>query len=103
MTDLDDPVLVQAFQRSIELISRQHLVMVQMLQAGRIQPVFTDPEVAHVDDLYRDLAQHFAWSDLRQLALSLQQRGVSLSLLKRDQFSAESVSKYLRVKQRQLL
>jgi uncharacterized protein (DUF58 family) len=103
MTDLDDPVLMQSFQRSVEMISRQHLVLVQMLQTGRIQPVFTDPDVTHIDDLYGDLAQHFAWSDLRHLTVSLQQRGVALSLLKSDQFSAQIVSNYLRVKQRQLV
>jgi uncharacterized protein (DUF58 family) len=103
MTDLDDPVLMQSFQRSADLICRQHLVLVQMLQTGRVRPIFTNPEVATVDDLYRDLAQHLAWSDLRQLTVSLQQHGVTLSLLGREQFSAETTSNYLRVKQRQLL
>jgi len=103
MTDLDDPVLMESFQRAADVICRQHLVLVQMLQPGKLAPVFTNPDVAHVDDLYRDLAQHMAWHDLRQLTLSLQQHGVNLSLLSKEQFSAETTSNYLRVKQRQLL
>jgi uncharacterized protein (DUF58 family) len=103
MTDLDDPIIMESFQRSAEIICRKHLVIVQMLQAGKLRPVFTNPDVASVDDLYRDMAQHLAWHDLRQLGLSLQQRGILLSLLSREEFSAETTSNYLRVKQRQLL
>jgi uncharacterized protein (DUF58 family) len=103
MTDLDDPVLMESFQRAADLICRKHLVIVQMLQPGLLQPVFTNPDVTEVDDLYRDLAQHLAWQDLRQLSVALQQHNVALSLLSREQFSAQTISTYLRIKQRQLI
>jgi len=103
MTDLDDPIIMESFQRSADLICRKHLVLVQMLQTGQVRPVFTNPDVASVDELYQDLAHHMAWHDLRQLSLSLRQHGVALSLLSREEFSAETTSSYLRVKQRQLL
>lgn len=103
MTDLDDPVIMESFQRSADIICRKHLVLVQMLQTGKLRPVFTNPDIATVDDLYQDLAHHLAWHDLRQLSLSLQQHGVTLSLLSREEFSTETTSNYLRVKQRQLL
>jgi uncharacterized protein (DUF58 family) len=103
MTDLDDPIIMESFQRSADLICRKHLVLVQMLQSPAIRPVFTNPDVESVDDLYQDLAHHLVWHDLRQLSLSLQQHGVTLSLLSREAFSAETTSNYLRVKQRQLL
>jgi uncharacterized protein (DUF58 family) len=103
MTDLDDPVLMESFQRSVDLICRKHLVLVQMLQSGKSQPVFTNPNVAGVDDVYRDLASHLTWHDLRQLSVALQQHGVALSLPANEEFSAETISSYLRVKQRQLL
>jgi uncharacterized protein (DUF58 family) len=103
MTDLDDPIIMESFQRSADLICRKHLVLVQMIQTRDIRPVFTNPDVAAVDDLYQDLAHHLAWHAIRQLSLSLQQHGVSLSLLSREEFSAETTSNYLRVKQRQLL
>ena len=103
MTDLDDPFLMKSFQRAVDLICRQHLVCVQMLQTGKIRPVFTNADVSQVDELYEDLAQHFAWHDLRQLSLSLRQHGVAFSVLAREHFSAETISNYLRVKQRQLI
>jgi uncharacterized protein (DUF58 family) len=103
MTDLDDPVLSQSFMRGAELICHQHLVLVQMLAAGGVRPVFTNPHVREVDDLYRDLAEHIAWSELRQHTLALQHRGVQLSLMRGEQFCAETTSAYLRVKQRQMI
>jgi uncharacterized protein (DUF58 family) len=103
LTDLDDPVLMEMFQHAMELICRKHLVLVQMLQPGNIRPLFTSPAVAQVDEIYQDLAHHLAWNDLRQLTLDLRHRGVALSLLAPDQFSAGAASSYLRVKQRQLL
>jgi uncharacterized protein (DUF58 family) len=103
MTDLDDPILMESFQRAADVICRKHLVMVHMLKPKHIEPVFTNPEVNCVDDLYQGLARHIAWHDLRQLALTLRQHGVTLSLFSNEQFSAETMSNYLRVKQRQLL
>jgi uncharacterized protein (DUF58 family) len=103
MTDLDDPIIMESFQRSADLICRKHLLLVQMLQTADVKPVFCNPAVATVDDVYQDLAHHLAWHDLRQLSISLQQHGVSLSVISNEEFSAKTTSNYLRVKQRQLL
>ncbi len=103
MTDLDDPILMESFQRAADVLCKKHLVFVHMLQPGNIQPVFSNPDVASVDDIYGDLARHLAWHDLRQMTLALRQHGVTLSLFSQEQFSAETLSNYLRVKQRQLL
>ncbi len=103
MTDLDDPLLMESFQRAANVISKKHLVMVHMLQAGNVQPVLSNAGVASVDDIYHDLAGHLAWHDLRKMTLALKQQGVGLSLFSKEQFSAQTVSNYLRVKQRQLL
>jgi uncharacterized protein (DUF58 family) len=103
MTDLDDPIIMESFQRSADLICRKHLMLVQMLQTDDVRPVFSNTAVATVDDVYKDLAQHLAWHDVRQLSLSLQQHGVTLSMISHEEFSAQTISNYLRVKQRQLL
>jgi len=103
MTDLDDPVLSQSFMRGAELICHQHLVLVHMLAAQGVRPAFTNPGVHDVDDLYRDLAEHIAWSELQKQTLALRQRGVQLSLMRGEQFCAETTSAYLRVKQRQMI
>jgi uncharacterized protein (DUF58 family) len=103
LTALDDPVLAESFVRNIELIHRQHLVLVNMIQPPGVEPVFANPNVASVDDLYERLGGHLLWHDLRELEKVLHRRGVRFSLLKNERLSAELVSQYLNVKRRQLL
>jgi uncharacterized protein (DUF58 family) len=103
LTSLDDPALAESFVRNIDLIRRQHLVLVNMIQPPGTAPLFTDPEVNSTDDLYRQLGGHLQWSRLRQLEKTLQRRGVRFSLLQNERLSADLVSQYLNVKQRQIL
>jgi uncharacterized protein (DUF58 family) len=103
LTALDDPVLAEGFVRNLELIRRQHLILVNALQPPGVAPMFSDPNVASVDDLYERLGGHMSWHSLRELEKVLQRRGVRFSLLKNERLSAELVSQYLNVKRRQLL
>jgi uncharacterized protein (DUF58 family) len=103
LTALDDAVLAESFVRNLDLIRRQHLVLVNMLQPPGVAPVFTDPNVASVDDLYERLGGHLLWQNLRELEKVLQRRGVRFSLLKNERLSADLVSQYLNVKRRQVL
>ncbi len=102
LTDLDDPVLAEDFTSASDLLRRQHLVLACMLQPEGARPLFTGPEPADNEDLYRHLAGHIAWHHLRELQRLLGRRGVGLSFL--DQaFAAGVVSRYLATKQRQAL
>jgi uncharacterized protein (DUF58 family) len=103
LTALDDPAVAETFVRNMELIRHQHLVLVNMVQPPGVQPLFTNPGVEQVDDLYRELGGHLRWQNLRELQKVLQRRGVQFSLLNNERLSAELVSQYLNVKQRQLL
>ncbi|HEU6446956.1 MAG TPA: DUF58 domain-containing protein [Verrucomicrobiae bacterium] len=103
LTSLDDPAVAESFVRNMELIHRQHLVLVNMVQPPGIQPLFSNPDVANVDDLYRELGGHLRWQKLRELQKILQRRGVQFSLLANERLSAELISQYLNVKRRQLL
>jgi uncharacterized protein (DUF58 family) len=103
LTALDDPALAESFVRNLDLIRRQHLVLVNMLQPAGVAPLFSDPGVSTVDDLYGALGGHLQWHNLRELQKVLQRRGVNFSLLKNERLSAELVSQYLNVKQRQLI
>ena len=103
LTALDDPAVAESFVRDIELIRRQHLVLVNMLQPPGVKPLFADPAVAGVDDLYRQLGGHLRWQNLRELQKVLQRRAVQFSLLDNERLSADLVAQYLNVKQRQLL
>jgi uncharacterized protein (DUF58 family) len=103
LTALDDPGLAESFVRNMELIRRQHLVLVNMVQTPGVQPLFSDANVVELDELYRQLGGHLQWHNLRELQKILQRRGVRFSLLNNERMSAELVSQYMGVKQRQLL
>jgi uncharacterized protein (DUF58 family) len=103
LTALDDPVLSENFVQNLELVRRQHLVLVNMIQPPGVGPVFGGPEPESVDDLYRQLGGHLLWEKLRELEKVLQRRGVKFSLLKEDQLSLQLVHQYLSAKRRQAL
>jgi uncharacterized protein (DUF58 family) len=103
LTALDDSVLAQSFVKNVDLVRRQHLVLVNMLPPPGVAPVFSDARAGSVDDVYRHLGGHLLWQKLRELEKVLQRRGVHFSLLKNERLSAQLVSQYLNVKQRQLL
>jgi hypothetical protein len=103
MTSLDDPALAENFVRNVELIGRQHLILVDMIGQPGIAPLFAGAAPEIPDDLYKSLAGHLQWHRLRQLEKTLQRRGVGFSQLDNEQFSASVVSQYLAVKQRQMI
>jgi uncharacterized protein (DUF58 family) len=103
LTALDDPAIAENFTRNVELIRRQHLVLVNMLQPPGVTPLFSNPNVNDADDLYQQLGGHLRWQNLRELQKNLHRRGVQFSLLGNERLSAELVSQYLNVKRRQLL
>ncbi len=103
LTSLDDPVLAESFQRNMDLLRKRHLVLVGMLRPADAYPVFSRPDSASFDDLYRDLAGHLLWHDLRELEKSFQRQGVRFFLLDNERMCPELVSRYQDVKQRQLV
>jgi uncharacterized protein (DUF58 family) len=103
LTSLDDPALAESFVRNIHLIRRQHLILVNMIRQSGTGPLFTDSSVESVDDLYPRLGGHLRWQKLRQLEKTLQRRGIGFSLIENERLSADLVSQYLSVKQRQLI
>ena len=103
LTSLDDPVLSATFVDNINLLSRQHLVMVNMMQPPFARALFTGSPPAEVDEIYGRLSGHLLWHDLNELGKKLQRQGVRFSLLQDETMTAALVSNYLRVKQRQLL
>ena len=103
LTALDDPAISESFVRSLRLIQRQHLVLVNMLQPPGVRPMFSNPAATGLDDIYQDLGGHLRWQKLRELQKILRRMGVQFSLVKNERLSTELVSQYLSVKQRQLL
>jgi uncharacterized protein (DUF58 family) len=103
LTALDNPELAGSFVKTMDLLRRQHLVLVNMIQPPEVGPLFADGGPAAVDDLYRRLGGHLRWNDLRELGKVLQRRGIGFALVPDERLSVELVAQYLSVKQRQLL
>ncbi|MCE9610211.1 MAG: DUF58 domain-containing protein [Chthoniobacter sp.] len=103
LTALDDPMLAESFAKASELISRQHLLIVDMLQPPGAQPVFSDAAVTGLDDLYRHLGGHLQWHSLRELEKVLKRRGVRFALLNPEKVVAQVIGQHAEVKRRQLL
>ena len=103
LTSLDDPMLAESFTRHVNLISRQHLVLVNMLQPAGAAPLFAGEPVESVDGLYQRLGGHIRWHDLRELERVLQRRNVKFSQLQDERLSVDLVGQYLNVKRRQIL
>jgi uncharacterized protein (DUF58 family) len=103
LTSLDDPVLAESFVRNLDLICRQHLIFVNMIQPPGVRPLFSDGTVASLNEVYAQLGGHLLWHKLCELQRVLQRRGVRFSLLDYERLSAQLVTQYLNVKQRQLI
>lgn len=103
LTNLDDTVLAESFVRNVELVRRQHLVLTGMLSPPGVRPLFTNPALDSADDLYRELAGHMKWHELRELERVLYRLGVTFLMMENERLCAEVVTQYINVKRRQLL
>jgi uncharacterized protein (DUF58 family) len=103
LTSLDDPVLGNDFVQHLDLLTRQHLVLVNMIQPLEARPLFAGENATEISQIYRRLGGHLLWAELQEVRKRLQRVGVEFSLVHGDQLAAETVSRYFRVKQRQIL
>jgi len=103
LTALDDPSLAASFTDRIDLLSRQHLVLVHGLRPPEANPIFAGSKVNDVDQIYRRLGGHIVWHDLRELGRTLHHHGVRLSLVDHASLTPDVIAQYLQVKQRQLI
>jgi len=103
LTGLDDPMLAETFTDSVQLVCRQHLVMVSSVRPPGARPVFSDPAVESTEDIYGALTGHALWYDLERLKKGLKGRGVEFALADSERLCIDLVSRYMNVKQRQIL
>jgi uncharacterized protein (DUF58 family) len=103
LTDLDDPVLSEKLVRHVRLISRQHLVLLGVPRSPSAAPLYEGEPPDSLDAIYRRLGGHLLWRRLREQARTLQRHGVKTLFLDHERTSAQLVTEYLAIKQRQLL
>jgi len=103
LTSLDDPFLAESFEEAAQVVSRQHLLLVNMLRPDAVRPIFTNTEVNTLDELYSELGGHLRWEKLRELERVLARRGVRFALLDPVMVSAELVKQHADVRERELV
>jgi uncharacterized protein (DUF58 family) len=103
LTSLDDPVAAEDFVGTVELLSRQHLILAVMIAPLAVQPLFSEETIADPDDLYRKLAGHLSWVKLQNLQRVLARKGVQFHVVANQQLALRLVSYYMDVKRRQRL
>lgn len=103
LTALSDPFLAEAFVRNIHVLSRRHLVMVNMPELRDVRPLFSGALPATPQQIYAKLAGHMQWAGLRELQKTLERQGVRLALVNPVNLPDQLAQQYLNVKQEQLL
>jgi uncharacterized protein (DUF58 family) len=103
LTHLDDPVLAESFTQHIDVISRSHVVLVNMIKPVAMKPLFSSESVSSVNDIYNELGGHMIWRRIRETQKILQRRGVGFAMLDDENLCSELVSQYLALKRRQVL
>lgn len=103
LTALDDPILAEGFTKAIELVRRQHFVVVDMLKPDGADPIFSGGAISRLDDLYGQLGGHLQWHQLRELKKVLQRRGVRLAMLDPVKLPAQLVAQHAEIRARQLV
>jgi uncharacterized protein (DUF58 family) len=104
LVDLSDPLTAENFYQALPLISRQHLVLVNMVRPERAHPLFSPrQEPDSVAQVYENLGGHFQWQELKETANRLRHLGVELGIPEQEELCTETVTQYLNVKKRQLI
>ena len=104
LIDLSDPLTAEQFYDSLPLVSKQHLILVNMVRPEMAHPLFQGgEEPEQVSEIYDRLAGHFQWQDLRETGRKLSHLGVELGVPNHEELCTEAVTQYLTVKKRQLL
>ena len=103
LTSLDDPHIGESFLKHARLLSRQHLLMVFMVQPNGVRPLFSNENTDSVEGMYDDLGGHLRWQSLREQKRLLQQCGVPFHVLPPGELALDMIRKYSAAKNRQLL
>jgi hypothetical protein len=74
-----------------------------MIQPWNARRLFSEANADSIDSLYQKLGGHMLWQNLREIENILHRQGIRMTQMAQPKLSAELVSQYLSVKQRQIL
>jgi hypothetical protein len=87
----------------VRQVPEAHLILVGTIKSQNVEPLFQSSPGESADGIYQRLGGHLLWSRLREMEKLLKHHGVRLLNLDDEKMSAQLVSQYLGIKQRQLL
>ena len=102
LTDLDDPILSEAFSRDVQMLARKHVVVVGNMQ-DEVQPLFSGVVPSDLAAIHSRLAGHLQWARLQQVEKNLQRMGVGICTLRPGSVGMDLVDRYSEIKRRQVL
>ena len=104
LVDLSDPLTAEQFFEALQLVNRQHLILVNMVRPEKAHPLFSQKNPpGSTDEVYENLGGHFQWQELRETGNKLRHLGVEMSIPDHEELCTEAVTQYLNVKRRQLI
>jgi hypothetical protein len=87
----------------MDLLSRRHIIIVAMIRPEGIGPLFSNEGVKTANDIYGNLGGHMLWHNLIELEKELNRKGVRFSLQDHERLCLDLISRYMEIKQRQLI
>ncbi len=102
LTMIDDPYQASLLQSALRILCRQHLILVAYHRARDSRVLFSEP-VASEYDIYSSLSGHLIYRELKECELELKRIGITVLPVDASTLSSQLVSRYLEVKQRQIL
>ncbi len=103
LTTLDDSAIADSLLDNIHILSRRHLVVVNMLKPLTAAPLFSSEDIGSVDDIYTSLGGHYLWHFLKGFEGSLHKLGIGFFLHPYREFTLKTISHYMTLKKRQVL
>ena len=102
MMSIDDPILAENFSTHINLLSKNHLIIVNSILPEDTAPLFTKPiqTPGQINDM---LAAHIRYNQIRNIEKKLAPTGIFFNISDNYSYSADIIAKYMELKQRQLL
>jgi hypothetical protein len=83
--------------------SRRHAILVNMFRPPGAHPLFSSDDIVGRQGIYQHLMGHMLWDSVRETGKRMQMQGVGLHLLDKEQLCSQLVTRYMEVKQRQLI
>jgi uncharacterized protein (DUF58 family) len=103
LTNLEDPVLADNFIEHIGVLSKKHLVLVNMLNPGSINRIFSSPDARSCRDIYENLGRHMIYQHINAIRKRLNRNGIDFLIMENEKMIARLTSQYLNIKQKQQL